>query len=44
MGLQTHYSKMLTEELETRFLELSNIIQDLRNNHRYQELFPKFKP
>ncbi|PGZ12144.1 hypothetical protein COE47_31810, partial [Bacillus thuringiensis] len=32
------------EELETRFLELSNVTQDLRNNPEYQELFPKFKP
>ncbi|MFU2028420.1 hypothetical protein CN582_21695 [Bacillus wiedmannii] len=43
MGLQTHYGQS-SEELETRFLELSNITQDLRNHPEYQQLFPKFKP
>ena len=32
------------EQLETRFLELSSITQDLRNHPEYQQLFPKFKP
>lgn len=43
MGLQTHYGQS-PEVLDIRFLELSNLTQDLRNNPEYQELFPKFKP
>ncbi len=43
MGLQTHYGQS-PEVLDIRFLELSNLTQDLRHNPEYQELFPKFKP
>ena len=43
MGLQKQYGRS-SEELEARFLILTNATQDLRNHPEYQQLFPKFKP
>ena len=42
MGLQKQYGRS-SEELEARFLTLTNATQDLRNHPEYQQLFPKFK-